>query len=372
MAAAIGELGHQSAELPLLPPGQQTVEQLEAPANHGSFLVASADASPRHLELWENEAYARYMRMHKVLVGVQGGRLLEGIYKELRQETLPDYLSAAGWAAAEASLVRVDLPTSHRLGLLDQALDSWDQAQSNIVYAGRHGLNWSDHGDGHRIALDIAVAPLLRGIIQGNVTKEACEDAFVGCLGVAQSNANALKSGLLHNELEVVSGHSGLGYESNGLLAFNRNMSQTWFVIPTMARCDSGHLYRGQTHDLLVIHQKYGAIHSATPVEVKAKASLRDRNRYDALLVRGKMHLSVEGKTRPEYTLDAIAAVYDGTASEEDKLIADNATNRFAAMVRDYYAGKLLVEMSGKHSVTTFRDDAQVVAKHPGLSKVAS
>jgi hypothetical protein len=83
------------------------------------------------------------------------------------------------------------------------------------------------------------------------------------------------------------------------------------------------------------------------------------------------MHLSTEGKSKPEYTLGAIGAVYDGTATDEEQLIADSATSRFTAMIRDYYAGEVLGKTASKRSVTMFHDNAQVIARHPGLSKTA-
>jgi len=367
----------QTAELSLPLLQRARSESPQALEHDGSFfdqmeavgpIPNTAEDKPLHTDLSRNESYAKYMRMHKVLVGNRGALQLETIYDNLKSETMPHYLSAAGWAAVEAALMGTDNTSAERHSLFENGVGLWRQALDKIIEGEQAGQPY-EPSYGHRVALDIAVTPLLAGILQGDVTQVACERAFEDCLAVAKSNAAYLRAAKTAGNIEVMAAHVGLGYECNALLAFNRRLSRTWFVVPTMARCDSGYYYRGQTHDLLVIHQKYGVIHSATPVEIKSRASLRDRRRYNALLVRGKMHLSVEGKEKPEHTLGAISAVHEGTATEESYRVADNASNRFTAMVRDYYAGELLGKVAGRHSVTLFRDSAQVIAHHPGLSK---
>jgi len=367
-----------------LPPGQNTIQldHTEALADTGrSFLVALPEEPvltdlPHlpgrfiHTDLSQNKAFEDYMRMHKVLVGNGGAMRLTSIYERLKEETQPHYLSAAGWAAAEVALVRTDASIGERLSILHDATSMWERALAIQTQKEQLGEE-VEYGYMHRIAIDLAVVPLLSGIITGDVTKDACRKSFEDCLSVARSNMDYLRTAKAKGNVEAVGCHAGVGYECNALLALNRKLSRTWFVIPAMARCDSGYYHRSQTHDLVVIHQKYGAIQSATPVEIKSRASLRDRRRYSALLVRGKMHLSVEGKGKPEYTLDAIGSVYDGVETKEDILIAENATNQFMAMIRDYYAGEVLGAVASKHSVTTFRDNTQVIAHHPGLSKVA-
>lgn len=338
------------------------------------LLPSSEERSSQHdhIDLSRNETYAKYMRMHKVLVGNQGAQQLETIYFGLKDETAPHYLAAAGSALVESALVRTDVGRDYKLGLIARAVETWSgalQIQTDLEDSAPPGT--VEHGYMHRIALDLAAIPLLRGIVIGNVTEETCKKAFTDSLAIARSNMAYLEAAKARGDNEAVGNHSGVGYECNALLAFNRSLSPTWFAVPAMARSDSGYYHRKQTHDLLVIHQKYGLIRSATPVEIKSKASLRDRLRYDALLVRGRMHLSVEGKTRPEYTLAAIAAVHDSTATAEDYRIADSATRRFTDMVRDYYAGDLIGKVVGKHSATIFHDNPLVIARHPGLSKVA-
>lgn len=324
-----------------------------------------------HRDYLNHPSFDRYMRMHKVFVGRGGSEELEVIHSELKNEIAPRFLIAAGWAATEIALVRRDMQTQRRLSLLEEAKDIWGAAiQNHDVLEPTMVPDRAEYGQRHRAALDIAVLPLLRGIVEGDVTRDTCRRVFEDCLKIGRDNTKDLAKMVDLKNNAGIAEYVGIGYESNALLAFNRMFSRTWFAIPSMARSDSGYHHRKQSHDLLILHQNYGEIKRATPVEIKAKASLRDRLRYDALLVRGKMHLSVEGKALPQHTFNAIDAVYSGASTPEDHMIADRATARLVDMVRDYYAGERLGKLATWHTITTFQDDSRVVARHPGLSKV--
>ena len=324
-------------------------------------------------DLSSNDMYAQYMRIHKVLVGNRGARQLEQICARLQDERMPHYLVAAGWAAAESALVRNDVGQVYRLGLLDTAEEIWRRALGTQEYIEAIAPEESiDYSQKFRTALDLAVLPLMRGIVEGYIAPETSEKVFLDCLNIAELNAVHTDLAQKNRNANALAAHIGLGYECNALLAFNRVRSQTLFVIPAMARSDSGLYHRRQTHDLLVVNQRHGTLRSVTPVEVKSVASARDRARYDALLVRGKMHLSVEGKYFPLDTLRAIAADYAGVATEEERYIANTATVRFMNMARDYYSGTALGKLASRHSVTVFRDGERVRARHPGLARAAA
>ena len=315
-----------------------------------------------------NSDYERYLRIHKVFVGNRGASTLEEIHEGLKNEYMPRYLAAAGWAAAEAAVVRSDSPTRERLQLLAGGVACWQQAVHNQRWLNTYGPEYlAEYAMPHRMALDVAVAPLMQGIIVGDITPLTCQRVFEDSLRVAQSNIVQLNLMAREGNMSGLAEHIGFGYESNALLAFNRRLSPTWFVIPSMVRSDSGHYYQEQTHDLLVIHQKKGNLLDVTPVEIKAAASARDRERYRALSVRGKMHLSMDGRYTPDHTLDAITASYGGYASPLEKEIADSVSNRFMKMARDYYAGDKLGSVATSRSHVAFRDNAIVAANHPGL-----
>jgi hypothetical protein len=166
--------------------------------------------------------------------------------------------------------------------------------------------------------------------------------------------------------------HYGFAYECNAILSLNRALSNRWFAIPAIARADSGHHHNRQTHDISVVRQKWGELQSVVPVEIKSHASLKDRQRYEALLVRGKMHLTIENLHSPRFTLEAIAAVYEGDATPRQRTIADSVTKQFMSMLRDYYAGERNDSVASSRSVTSFHDKSLVVEKYPGLSPVAT
>ncbi|HSX43125.1 MAG TPA: hypothetical protein VLF59_03505 [Candidatus Saccharimonadales bacterium] len=310
-----------------------------------------------------DQTLERYMRMHKVLVGKAGAVQLAEIHHTLKGEFNTERLSVAGWAAIESALMATDIPLEDRLDLFQSGATAWAKAYNHQNATEEYRKSY-DRSASHRIALDMAVLPLFEGIIRGNVNDEAIVKAFDDCLMVAQSNANYLRAARKADDSGAMGSHIGLAYECNTLLAHNRKYSSTWFVVPTMERCDRGTFYRRQTHDLLVINQRYGSILSATPVEVKARGGLADQVRYYALLVQGKMHLSVPGKDRPEYTLHAIEAVIAGTASEYEEAVAEAATQSLTNLIRAYHAGRVLSRAASKRSVTLFRGSEVVREWH--------
>lgn len=320
-------------------------------------------------EFAANPAYEKYLRMQKVLVGRSGAEEVEQIYHGLKNELLPTYLAAAGSAAIEASLVRTDKPVDVRLGLLRGAAGCLIRAIRNQRALDTLGEeHFKDTVVAHRVALDLATLPLLEGIVFGAVRPATSKQVYEDCLNVAQSNAVQINLAKRSQNIQALGDHVGVGYECNALLAFNRIQSNTWFMIPALGRADSGYHHRQQTHDMLVVHQKWGEIQSMTPVEIKASASRRDRERYKALLVRGKMHLSVEGRHQPETTLAALSATHEGTANVVEEHDTNTVTHNITGMVRDYYAGEDLIEVASPRSRLKFHDNSVVVLNHAGLA----
>lgn len=321
-------------------------------------------------EFEANPAYEKYLRMQKILVGRSGAEEVEQIYHGLKHEDLPAYLAAAGSAAIEASLVRSDKPVDVRLGMLRGAAGCFIRAIRN-----QRALDvlqqepFKDTVMAHRVALDLATLPLLEGIVFGAVRPDTNKQVFEDCLNVAQSNAVQINLAKRAQDKQALSNHVGVGYECNALLAFNRMQSNTWFMIPSLGRADTGYHHRQQTHDMLVVHQKWGEIQSMTPVEIKASASRRDRERYKALLVRGKMHLSVEGRHQPETTLAALSAVYESEANVVEVHDTDTITHNITGMVRDYYAGEKLGDtVASQRSCLNFHDNSIVVLNYAGVA----
>lgn len=336
--------------------------------------MSAAEQSPSFelVSFSPHPAYEQYLRIHKVFVGPQTANVLEAVHGQLSEESLPRYLTVAGWAAAEAALVQTAASSQRRLNLLDEAVDCWDRAARNQMLLNQGDRPYMvEHSTPYRLAMDIATAPLLKGIVLGDVSDSIMDSVFNDCLEIAVANTAAYHDAVARRDHEAIADHTGFGYECNALLALNRLKIKTWFAVPALARSDSGHHHPEQSHDLSIIRQKWGDIKSVIPVEIKSAANARAKRRYKSLLVRGKMHLSEPGKYLHTETLDAIEAVHTGEANKLQTKIADQASVKFLEMLRDYRSGQLLGNIATERSVTTFRDNSLVVANHPGLSVVA-
>lgn len=333
--------------------------------------LAIDGVSDRLQEFAPNPNYERYLRMHKVLVGNSGAEELEQVHASLREEAMPRYLYVAGWAAAEAAVANNNRPTEQRLQLLDDGIACWVRGMYNQQWLNTYGNSHTlEHSAPLRSAVAVATAPLLKGIILGDITKETMRTVFEDSLRIAQANVVCLDIASKERDTDAVADHLGLAYEMNAQLLVNRWLSPTRFLIPSFARSDTGYYYPDQTHDLLAVHQKWGKIYNIAPVEIKSSASARDRERYRALLVRGKMHLSIEGRFAPGDTLQMITDSYEGVASLQQQAKLDAISIRFMNMMRDYYNGEPLAGVATEKGKMVFRDNAIVVGNHPGLVRV--
>lgn len=314
-------------------------------------------------------AYDGYLKMHKVFVGIKGAAKLQKAYEAMRFENLPSYLGAAGSAAVEAALVGTDKSVTERLQLLEQGAATLIEAASRQLEFNEVAPEcFKSHTYPYRLAMDIAVVPLMHGMISGDVGQDICRSVYEDCLAIAQANAVQLHLAQREGDHEAVADHIGFSHECNLLLAFNRTLSPTWFAIPSMARCDTGYEYRKQTHDLVFIHQKWGRLKRAIPTEVKATLRSSDKERYDALLVRGKMHLCTEGRYTATDTLKMLTAAYEGSDTRQERSVIDGITERLTGMARAYRAGERIGSVAANNTVTTFHDSSVVAGLYPGLS----
>lgn len=317
-----------------------------------------------------NKAYDEYFKIHKVFVGETGGATLEDIGNRLEDEWLPRYLDAAGWAFAESALTQKNLPSVERMRLMEQANRAWERGlRSQQEFDDEEHREWlSDYTDSFRLALNLAYAPLMQSVIAGNVTESTRERIFADTLAIAQLSVIQLDLAQKNQNVDAIADHVGFQYECNALLALLYLNNPNYVPIPSSARAGSGYDYRDQTHDISLIHQRWGKIHRVTPVEIKAAASLRDRQRYKALIVRGKMHLSVEGKHRPQDTLEAFASVYEGNPTPESMRIVTHASSTVQDLLVLYQKGEEVDSFKKIHSDTRFHDTAHVVKKYIELS----
>lgn len=314
-------------------------------------------------------AFEQYLRIHKVLVGASTAKTLERIHAELADQSLPRYLGAAGWAAAEAALAQPQAPTTHRNNLLAAAGNCWERAlESQLTYNAREGHPLAEHSAPYRTALDLAHLPLLQAMVSGNVTPSIQTSVARDVLNIAEANIVQLNLAMQAGDLSAVSDHSGVGHEANALLAFHSFDSPGLLAIPSSSRGGSGHYHREQTHDLLVIRQKWGTVLDMTPAEIKSSASNNDRKRYKSLLIRGKIHLSVVGKYAPEYTLAAFSAYFNGSQTTEERRITDHARRTVMDLYWLYKRGRLLGEVATSRSPHQYRDPTHVRDAYPELA----
>jgi hypothetical protein len=321
----------------------------------------------------ENDAYNKYLHMHKVLVRTGGAEQLIGIGQLLEQEKIPRYLDAAGWAYAEAAMTN-HTTTVEAVGLVIKAEELWEQALSGYRYLakGDHA-EWftEDSSEPYRLALNLAYAPVLKSILVGNVTQSVRERAFADTLAIAQLAGIHLELAKKEGSKFVVSDYSGFIHECNALLALLYLNDPRYIPMPSSARADTGYYHREQTHDIVVINQHWGQIKKIIPIEVKAAASLSDRQRYKALILRGKMHLAVTGMLGchdARNTLDAFASVFEHTKDKLAQQKVDHAATTVQKLLRLYQQG-MDVDSVAVNSLTQFRETNVVEAAYPEFSK---
>ena len=318
-----------------------------------------------------NPDYVAYLKIHKILVGSSGGKQLESIFESLQKEQLPRLLHAAGWAAVESGLAQTEKTALERNTLVESGVACWMQALSRQAIINEDGEHqWLiEDSPRYRLALDIAHAPLFQAIIAGNLTPQTKKNAIEDTMRISALAQSQLALASSIGNRDAMADFSGFGYECNGLIVLNTITDSREAAVPSSSRADSGHHYREQTHDLTLISQHWGAIRNITPIEIKAAASRRDRERYHALIIRGKMHLSVPGKHSSRHTLESLIRYHEGNPTPEDVQIVTHAKETIIDLLRLYKKGQKLGMLATKRTVTTFHDKQYVEHLYAGDSK---
>lgn len=347
-------------------PGRNEVETF-VPTNTE---LAQYSGSYGHFGHLACKAYHEYVRIHKVLVGTRGAEKLENIAGQLEQESLPVLLDAAGWAFAESALADTR-PFQDRMNKIDRAETAWiDALRAHDSLVGSE-LEDSllDDDTPYRLALNIAFAPLLRGIVSKNVTKKAMKQTFKDVLNIAE-----LVSVQTHLSFKEGRGLeccqlSGLTHECNALLAMLYLTDPRYVPLPSTARADSGYYHSTQTHDISVVNQHWGTIKKIIPVEVKKAPSLADRKRYKAVML-SKRDLVYEPHFTAHSTLSAFAAVYSGENSDFQQQVVDRVTEKVKLRLIEYQR-RPRAEMPYRHSRTKFNEPTAAQKKGVGAKSAA-
>lgn len=283
----------------------------------------------------QHPAYVEYERIHKRLVGPKTADKLLRIHNDLVGAPLDiDYLSTAGWAAAEAGIVAVDRTQEERLDALQCGADAWDLAIEHRCEERGFQNEEEEYGDIvlGRLQLARIFVPFMESMIRGDVTKEVRAKLYDDLLMLAAKNAIALRRAQAAGQ--EAGQFIGLAHEINAMLAVNRLQSPTLIAMPALARADSGHFHPEQTHDIELLHLQWGAIKGVTPMESKARPKTRHYQRYQAAIVGGRIHLFTKKGTSPVDTVLLFLKEDKGELSAEEFEELDGMTDTIVHLAR--------------------------------------
>ncbi len=312
------------------------------------------------------ELFKQYYRTQKVLPGESSAAALEQLHDLLFEVPYADYKNVAGWAAAEAALIAVNATSIDRVELLNQAEVCWRDELSLRENELRTTAEneYTEDVQIYRAALNLAYIPLMKSIVVGDVTQSVRERVFADILAVADL-AGVQRSLSFKIDPGRSTDFLGFEHECNAHLALLHMNDPQYVPLPSTARGGSGTDHPEQTHDIVVLNQRWGTLLKATPIEIKAKASMRDLKRYNALIVRGKMHLSIGGYYMPEHTRRAFSHFYQGIDTAQDAHTVFTVTDRLKRILKEYSKGKKVMDTDSK---TIFRSKSELEKVYPEFS----
>lgn len=321
-----------------------------------------------HKKYLENETYHRYLKMHKVAVNSSGARELYMIGEELSGEYMPQYKDAAAWAYAESGLLDTSASTVERIRRVSLAEQQWSEAldTESQLQSTEYSALFTEPDTQYRLAIALAYAPLIKSVIVGNVTPGVRRQVLADTtLFSAEISEQISRYGSV-GDREMVNGFIGLAHELNALMALLYLDDPRYVPFPSTARADSGYYHPQQTHDIMVINQHWGTIKKVIPMEIKARPSRRDRMRYKALLVRGKMHLTAEG-VDPRMTSQSFHRYQQGEATLQDTIDIEKISTDLREMLRLYQKG-VTPESLAVNSITRFYNSKELDQRYPEIA----
>ena len=321
-----------------------------------------------HRTYLENEAFHRYLRMHKVMPGISGAKELHELGRALESASLPVHIDAAAWAYAESGLVDTSLASLERIRRVARAEELWQTALHTelTLEASEYRDVFNEPSAAYRYALPLAFTPLMKSVIVGNVTKSIRKQALADTVAFASAASQEVcryeEAGLTHER----SMFNGLLHELNALTTLLYIDDPRYVPMPSTARADTGYYHPAQTHDIMIINHHWGVMKKVIPIEIKAKASARDRRRYQSLLIRGKMHLATDG-TDPRETAALFERILGGGATAHDEASAERITTDVRELLRLYQQG-ITPENLAVRSLTRFQQSASLAKAHPEIA----
>lgn len=342
---------------------QPTRDELSAEA-----LEPFTDERASHRTFLENETYHRYLKIHKVALGASGTKELQEIAAQLEKEEIPTYLDAAAWAYAETGLMSASMSAVERVDAISHAEELWEQAlKKHISLESSDAADFfNEPADAYRYALPLAFSPLMKSIVVGNVTPAIRQQAIKDTTSFAAAVAEEIETYREQGEVSKLNTFVGLLHELNALITLLYLDDPRYIPMPSTARADTGYYHREQTHDIMVINQHWGKIQKIIPIEIKSKASARDRRRYRALLVRGKMHLAVRGYD-PIETARSYERHLNGKSTVNDMIDTEKMATDLREMLRLYQQGHT-PDSVALHSLTRFHKSPSLEKAHPEIA----
>ncbi len=343
-------------------------EHSEAVLNESQLLYYSGRSA--HLKYLNNIALHKYLKIHKVALGPSGSDELELIADELSQEYMPRFLDASASAYSEIALHDSMRTKEERLMLVDKAQRIWTDAlkTESKIQSSEYSALFDEVEMQYRLALSLAFVPLMRAIVDGNVTDEVRSQVFSDT--VAMGNLVSIEMHRYHEagSRDEVRAFAGLCHEINALNVLQYLDDPRYIPFPSTARADSGYYHPEQTHDIMLLNQHWGTIKKVIPIEIKSRTSLRDRKRYKALMIRGRMHLATDGYD-PTKTADAFYRVSRGEAEENDVTSLERVSGDIREMLRLYQQG-ITPDLLSMRSITRFYNSKNLAKQYPEVAQV--
>jgi hypothetical protein len=340
-----GPLGQQEPYIVLPTENAEQISQTALGTTEG-FLVEEVVTTRRQ----HREAYMKYLALDKGLVHYPGGyRHLLRSHDVLKDSSTSVHQSGAGWAAIELAMMANDMEYDKRLELVEKGILCWRDAVGLYDKQANAGipdmLNYSNAG---RTELNVAMSPLLRGIISGDLSESVKRSVFMDCVRIAKTNfALGMEAGNAGNS-GVKRDYAGFSMENLVMLGVNQQFEGEQLALVSSLRAGDGLYDPRKTHDLVLALPKDRTVSHATPVEVKSDIRPHHWERYKALLI-GRQHLRLDQPM--SYMLDALEAVGQDTADSAQWAAARLLHECVITRVDRYRTGK---RTSGSKTVTRY------------------
>lgn len=307
-----------------------------------------------HYGYLSHPAYHNYQRMHKLSLGREGSKKLEALANKMAQESDPLLMATAASAYYEAGIVRDSAEPLERLTLIAKAELLWEGSLHN---EGR--ISGQEGGElqleaAYRVAMNLACLPMVRSMVLGDVKPEVIDGSIeklvqIGGLA-AEQRVLAEAEGDYKRSAEFV----GVGYEIDALISLMYSRDPRYIAIPSFQRAGTGYYYPEQTHDIALISQHYGKIRNITPIEVKSRRSRRHIERYRALIIGGRAHLTVPLGHDPNLTREVYERVRAGEGSPQDEQTVEAIQLSVRALLAAYKRTGKYKPLERANSHTTY------------------